>query len=324
MTKKEITIGTRGSKLALWQANHVKSELFKKDPSVFIKIEIIKTKGDKILDVPLAAVGGKGLFVKEIEEALLNGSIDMAVHSMKDMPAEIPEGLCIGSIPEREDPSDVLISKNGIPLSGLSRGASVGTSSLRRSAQLLHTRPDIHIVPLRGNIDTRIKKLDNENLDAVILANAGVKRMNYEEKVSERLDHSIMLPAVGQGALCIETRENDSFIKPFAAMLDHEETHSIVTGERAFLHRLEGSCQVPVAALGRIEKDMFTIEGLVADLDGKTIIRDSCSGSVDDAREIGVALADKLLGMGAGDILKNLTADQSDQGDQDNQDNQKI
>lgn len=313
MIKKEIIIGTRGSQLALWQANHIKSEIFKKDPSVSIKIEIIKTKGDKILDVPLAAVGGKGLFVKEIEEALLDGRIDMAVHSMKDMPAEIPEGLCIGSVPEREDPGDVLISKNGIPLSGLSRGARVGTSSLRRSAQLRHARPDIHIVPLRGNIDTRIKKLESEDLDAVILANAGVKRMNYAEKVSERLDHSIMLPAVGQGALCIETRENDSFITPFAAMLDHEETHSVVTGERAFLHRLEGSCQVPVAALGRIEKDMFTIEGLVADLDGKKIIRDSCSGSLDDARAIGVALADKLLGMGAGEILANLTADQGDQ-----------
>ena len=311
MGEKEITIGTRGSKLALWQANYIKTSLLDKDPSISIKIEIIKTKGDKILDVPLAAVGGKGLFVKEIEEALLDGRIDMAVHSMKDMPAEIPEGLCIGSVPEREDPCDVLISKAGTPLSGLKRGANIGTSSLRRSAQLRHIRPDIHIVPLRGNIDTRIKKLDTENLDAVILAGAGVKRMNYEEKVSERLDFSIMLPAVGQGALCIETRNDDLFISPFAEMLDHQDTHSVVKGERAFLKRLEGSCQVPVAALGRIENSVFAIEGLVADLDGGTVIRESLKGPIEGAEETGIALADKLLEMGAGDILRNLTADRS-------------
>ena len=311
MGEKEITIGTRGSKLALWQANYIKTSLLDKDPSISIKIEIIKTKGDKILDVPLAAVGGKGLFVKEIEEALLDGRIDMAVHSMKDMPAEIPEGLCIGSVPEREDPCDVLISKAGTPLSGLKQGANIGTSSLRRSAQLRHIRPDIHIVPLRGNIDTRIKKLDTENLDAVILAGAGVKRMNYEEKVSERLDFSIMLPAVGQGALCIETRNDDLFISPFAEMLDHQDTHSVVKGERAFLKRLEGSCQVPVAALGRIENSVFAIEGLVADLDGRTVIRESLKGPIEGAEETGIALADKLLDMGAGDILRNLTADRS-------------
>ena len=311
MGKKEITIGTRGSKLALWQANYIKAALLDKDPSISIAIRIIKTKGDKILDVPLAAVGGKGLFVKEIEEALLDGRIDMAVHSMKDMPADIPGGLCIGSVPEREDPCDVLISKNGTPLSGLRRGAKVGTSSLRRSAQLRHTRPDIRIVPLRGNIDTRIKKLDTENLDAVILAHAGVKRMNYEEKVSERLDFSVMLPAVGQGALCVETRTDDSFISPFADMLDHAETHSVVKGERAFLHRLEGSCQVPVAALGRIVNDVFTIEGLVADLDGETVIRENMSGPVEASEETGVALADKLLDMGAGEILNHLTTGRS-------------
>ena len=307
MSKKEITIGTRGSRLALWQANHIKSALSEKDPSVSIEIEIIKTKGDKILDVPLAAVGGKGLFVKEIEEALLDGRIDIAVHSMKDMPAEIPEGLCIGGVPEREDPGDVLISKNDVPFSRLNRKARIGTSSLRRAAQLRHARPDIAIVSLRGNIDTRIKKLDTEKLDAVILAYAGVRRMNYESRVSERFDYSVMLPAVGQGALCIEIRENDSLIKPLAAMLDHEETHSVVKGERAFLHRLEGSCQVPVAAVGKIVKNIFTIEGLVADLEGKTIIRDSCSGPADDPEKTGVVLAEKLLDMGAGDILKNLT-----------------
>jgi len=307
MSKKEITIGTRGSRLALWQANHIKSALSEKDPSVSIEIKIIKTKGDKILDVPLAVVGGKGLFVKEIEEALLDGRIDIAVHSMKDMPAEIPEGLCIGGVPEREDPGDVLISKNDVPFSRLNRKARIGTSSLRRAAQLRYARPDIKIVSLRGNIDTRIKKLDTENLDAVILAYAGVRRMNYESRVSERFDYSVMLPAVGQGALCIEIRENDSLIKPLSAMLDHGDTHAIVKGERAFLHRLEGSCQVPVAAVGRIAKHIFILEGLVADVEGKMIIRDSFSGSADDPEKTGVALAEKLLDMGAGDILKNLT-----------------
>ncbi len=310
MSKKEITIGARGSRLALWQANHIKSALSEKDPSISISIKAIKTKGDKILDVPLAAVGGKGLFVKEIEEALLDGRIDIAVHSMKDMPAEIPEGLCIGAVPEREDPGDVLISNNNAPFSRLNLNARIGTSSLRRAAQLRYARPDITIVSLRGNIDTRIKKLDTEKLDAIILAYAGVKRMNYESRVIERLDYSVMLPAVGQGALCIETRENDSLINPLVAMLDHGETHSVIKGERAFLHRLEGSCQVPVAAVGKIVKNIFSLEGLVADLEGKTIIRDSCSGSADDPEKTGVALAEKLFDMGAGDILKNLTADE--------------
>lgn len=311
MKKRDIIIGTRGSRLALWQANHIKSALSEKDPSVSIRIEVIKTKGDKILDVPLAVVGGKGLFVKEIEEALLDGRIDIAVHSMKDMPAEIPEGLCIGCVPEREDPDDVLISRDDVLFADLKPEARIGTSSLRRAAQLLHARTDLNIVSLRGNIDTRLRKLDTENLDAIILAYAGVRRMNYESRISERLDYALMLPAAGQGALCIEIREDDREIQPFVALLDHKDTHLAVRGERAFLHHLEGSCQVPIAAAGKIENNQLIMDGLVADLDGRTIIRDTSTGPADRPEPTGVTLAEKLLDRGACDILKQLTTGES-------------
>ena len=304
--ERKIKIGTRGSKLALWQAGWVQSALYKKDPLLSVEIEIIKTKGDKILDVPLAMVGGKGLFVKEIEEALLDGRIDLAVHSMKDMPAEIPDGLCIGAVPKREAPQDVLISQKGLLFSELSTGASIGTSSLRRSAQLLHVRPDLSILPLRGNLDTRLKKVEAGDMDAVILAAAGVKRLGFESRITEYLDEDIMLPAVGQGALCIETRENDPAIKPLIAALDHEQTRKVVSGERAFLCRLEGGCQVPIAAHGKIENNIFTLSGLVATIDGKVIIKDTMSGPVDEAESIGIQLAESLISMGAKKILEDL------------------
>lgn len=304
--ERKITIGTRGSKLALWQARWVHEALCKKDSFLSVEIEIIKTKGDKILDVPLAMVGGKGLFVKEIEEALLDGRIDLAVHSMKDMPAEIPDGLCIGAVPEREAPQDVLISQKGLLFSELSTGASLGTSSLRRSAQLLHLRPDLTILPLRGNLDTRLKKVEAGDMDAVILAAAGVKRLGFESRITEYLDEDIMLPAVGQGALCIETRENDPVIKPLIAALDHEQTRKVVSGERAFLCRLEGGCQIPIAAHGKIENNIFTLSGLVATIDGKVIIRDTMSGPLDEAESIGIQLAESLISMGAKKILDDL------------------
>jgi len=304
--KKSIKIGTRGSKLALWQANWVKSAITAINPSLSVDLIIIKTKGDKILDVPLAKVGGKGLFVKEIEEALLNRRIDLAVHSMKDMPAEIPDGLCIGAIPERENHKDVLLSKNDLLFSELKSGSSVGTSSLRRSAQLRHTRPDLVILPLRGNLDTRLKKLETENMDAIILAAAGVKRLNFESRITEYLDENVMLPAVGQGALCIEIRENDTEIEPIVAALDHQKTRSAVMGERAFSNRLEGGCQVPIAALGKIEKNIFTMSGLVADVDGKTLLKKTLAGPVEQSETIGVKLADSLLSMGAKTILENI------------------
>jgi hydroxymethylbilane synthase len=251
-------------------------------------------------------VGGKGLFVKEIEEAIINGHIDLAVHSMKDMPADIPEGLCIGAVPEREAPQDVLISQKNQLLSELNTGANIGTSSLRRAAQLRNIRPDIHILPLRGNLDTRLRKLATENLDAVILAAAGVKRLNLENKITEYLDEDIMLPAVGQGALCIEIRENNPQIANIVNDLDHPHTHTAVTGERAFLGHLEGGCQVPIAAHGKIEGNTFKLTGLVADLDGRTVIRETVSGSPAQSETIGIELAERLLSKGAKTILENI------------------
>ena len=306
---KTLKIGTRGSKLALWQANWVKSALEVKHPFLSIELETITTKGDKILDVPLAKVGGKGLFVKEIEEALLDGRIDLAVHSMKDMPGEIPKGLCIGAIPQREIPQDVLISSSKKRLSKLGPGARIGTSSLRRRAQLLHARPDLVILPLRGNLDTRLKKLDTENLDAIILAAAGVKRLGLENRITEYLDENIMLPAVGQGALCIEVRQNDPLVEPIVASLEHPQTRAIVLGERAFLNRLEGGCQVPIAAYGKIDKNIFTLAGLVATVDGKTLIKETLAGSGDSSEKIGTELADRLIDMGAMNIIDNLKTD---------------
>jgi hydroxymethylbilane synthase len=301
-----IKIGTRGSKLALWQANWVKSVLQEKFPQHNVELIIIKTQGDKILDVPLAKVGGKGLFVKEIEHALLTRNIDIAVHSMKDMPAEIPDGLCIGAVPERENPSDVFISQSGLRFEKLASGSIIGTSSLRRGAQLRHERPDIVIQPLRGNLDTRLKKLDSENLDAIVLAAAGVKRLNLEHKITEYLDPNIILPAIGQGALCIEIRNGDAKIGSLVESMDHEATRTVVKGERAFLNRLEGGCQVPIAGYGKIKKEQLTLTGLVAEIDGTQVIKGENSGPLDSAEAIGIDLAEELLARGAGEILQKL------------------
>ncbi|MDM8552058.1 hydroxymethylbilane synthase [Desulfobacterales bacterium HSG2] len=315
MMGRIIKIGTRGSKLALWQANWVRSAIMRSRAGLSekegVELVIIKTKGDKILDVPLAKVGGKGLFVKEIEEALLDGRIDIAVHSMKDMPSEIPDGLHIGAVPERETPQDVLISENRVLFDKLPPGAHIGTSSLRRAAQILSARPDIVILPLRGNLDTRLRKLTTENLDAIILAAAGVKRLGLEDHITEYLDESIMLPAVGQGALCIETRENDPEIGPIVSELDHQETRTVVMGERAFLHRLEGGCQVPIAAHGKIEGDQFVLVGLVAGVSGHPMFRVTHSGPASESESVGVELADRLLKMGARDILEKLKTEQT-------------
>jgi len=306
---KTLKIGTRGSRLALWQANWVKTALEAEDPSLSIELVIIKTKGDKILDVPLAKVGGKGLFVKEIEDSLLNENIDLAVHSMKDMPAQIPQGLCIAAIPQREDPKDVLISKDNRRFSELPAGAIVGTGSLRRKAQLLFARPDLVVAPLRGNIDTRLKKLETENLDAIILAAAGVKRMGFENKATEYLDENIMLPAVGQGALCIEIRQNDPLVGPVVAGLEDSKTRAVIRGERAFSERLEGGCQVPIAAHGTIHNNLFTLSGLVASVDGKTLYKHAMQGPENESATIGLELAERLISMGAKTIIDNLKAD---------------
>jgi hydroxymethylbilane synthase len=303
-----VVIGTRGSKLALWQAEWVRSAIRQRFPGVAVELSVIKTQGDKILDVPLAKVGGKGLFVKEIEDALLQGRADVAVHSMKDMPSEIPAGLVIGAVPERETPTDVLLSRNGLPLRELPAGSVIGTSSLRRAAQLRHLRPDLEVVPLRGNVETRIRKLDTDPLTAVVLAAAGIKRLGLEHRVTEHLDDERMLPAVGQGALCIEIREQDPRVGPMVAALDHPATRTVVSGERAFLKRLQGGCQVPIAGHGRLDGAHFTLTGLVADVDGGTVIKHLLSGPASAAERIGIELAEILLSRGADEILKNLTS----------------
>lgn len=301
--KDRLVIGTRGSKLALWQANWVKERLCESFTQLEVNLTVIKTKGDKILDVPLAKVGGKGLFVKEIEDAILNGRVDLAVHSMKDMPAKIPAGLCIGAVPKRENPADVLISKDNQKLDQLKYGAKVGTSSLRRAAQLLYMRSDLKITPLRGNLDTRLRKLSSEDLDAIVLAAAGVNRLGLKGHISQLLDHETMLPAVGQGALCIEMRQNDPMVSRFVAALDDPDTRRVVLGERAFLNRLEGGCQIPVAGHGRIEKGRFVIDGLVAETDGTVMIRETLSGPLAESETIGIKLAESLLERGADEIL---------------------
>jgi hydroxymethylbilane synthase len=314
-----IRIGTRGSKLALWQAHWVKDTLEKTNAEIACELVIIKTKGDKIVDVPLAKVGGKGLFVKEIEEALLDGRIDLAVHSMKDMPAEIPPGLCIAAVPERGQPQDALVTRKsgrnsgrdggqdtGGGIDALPQGARVGTSSLRRSAQLRHLRPDLDICGLRGNLDTRLKKLESEALDAIVLAAAGLKRLGYADRIDALLDEDTMLPAVGQGALCIESRRGDSRLAPLMKKIDHAPTRTVVTAERAFLHRLEGGCQVPIAGHGLLTGDRLTLTGLVAGLDGQTLIKERLSASPSDPQSLGRRLADRLLERGAKTLLEEL------------------
>ena len=303
-----LKIGTRGSKLALWQANWVKSALNEKLPRQSIELVTIKTKGDKILDVPLADVGGKGLFVKEIEQALVDRRIDLAVHSMKDMPSEIPPGLCIGAIPLRENPWDVFISKKGLKFSNLEPGIVIGTSSLRRAAQLQHARADIVIRPLRGNLDTRLRKLETEDLDAIVLAAAGVIRLNLQDRITEYFNNEIMLPAVGQGALCIEIRQNDPDVEAMVSALDHAPTRTIVTGERAFLKRLEGGCQIPIAGHGKIENGRYMLTGLVAGINETTLIKDTMTGPIESSESVGIKLAEQLLQQGADKILEQLKA----------------
>jgi len=301
-----MRIGTRGSQLALWQARWVQKAIGRLFPEQTIELKVIKTQGDKILDVPLARVGGKGLFVKEIEEALMDGSIDLAVHSMKDMPAELPRGLCIGAVPRRENPLDALIT-NGYPsFEALPEGARVGTSSLRRAAQLLGRRPDLTIVPLRGNLDTRLRKLTATDLDAVVLAAAGLHRLDMADRITEYLDPAVMMPAVGQGALCIEHRDQDPATGPLLSLLDHVPSHIAVTAERAFLRRLEGGCQIPIAAHARIESDRLILAGLVAEIDGSRIITSTLTGDGRNAAAIGTQLAQTLIDQGADTILESI------------------
>ncbi len=307
--EKTIRIGTRGSQLALWQARWVQTQINQNWPDTTTDLVIIKTTGDKITDVPLAKVGGKGLFVKEIEEALLDGRIDIAVHSMKDMPSEIPPGLCIGAVPRRENPLDALVSEQYGSIDGLPQGARLGTSSLRRAAQLLHRRPDLSIVPLRGNLDTRLKKLVNTDLDAIVLASAGLRRLGMADRITAYIEPEIMLPAVGQGALCIESRTDDKDIGPIVSDLNHARSHIAVQAERAFSQHLEGGCQVPIAAYATVDSEQLQVSGLVAELDGRQVLKETMEGAIDQAAAIGLKLAENLLAQGAGSILERLMQD---------------
>lgn len=306
LLKKKIVIGTRGSQLALWQANWVKSELEKRYPEIEVSLEKIKTTGDKILDVPLSKVGGKGLFVKEIEEALLDKRVHLAVHSMKDVPTFFPAGLHLRCITKREDPRDAVFSRSGVKLFDLPKGARIGTASLRRQSQILKHRPDFEIVSLRGNLDSRLRKLDEGQFDAIILAGAGVKRLGWDGKITELLSPEVSLPAIGQGALGIETHTDDAYINDLVAFFDHPETSYAVRSERALLKRLEGGCQVPIAAYGELSGDTLKLTGLVASTDGKTIIKDALTGPKEKAEAMGVELAERLLRNGAYEILKDL------------------
>ncbi|MGK7345237.1 MAG: hydroxymethylbilane synthase [Candidatus Nitrospinota bacterium M3_3B_026] len=300
----DIRIGTRSSALAMWQAKWVKSRLEQKHEGIVVEIVGIKTKGDKILDVPLAKVGGKGLFVKEIENAITDGRVDMAVHSMKDVPTELPGGLDIAVISEREDPRDAFIAREVKSFGELPRGAVVGTSSLRRQTQVLNRRPDLRVVTLRGNVNTRIRKLHDERMDGIILAASGIRRMEMEDVVTEYLSVEDSLPAVGQGALGIEAKTDDVKTRSLIEFLDHPETRAAVEAERAFLARLEGGCQVPIAAHAVIKGEKVTLEGLVGAIDGSVIYRDSMSSHVCEREALGTRLAEELLGRGARAVLE--------------------
>ncbi|HEX8473430.1 MAG TPA: hydroxymethylbilane synthase [Pyrinomonadaceae bacterium] len=311
--KNHLIIGSRGSKLALWQAEWVRARLVGVEPTAEVRIEIIKTSGDVMRDVPLAVIGGQGVFTKELEEALLDGRIDIAVHSLKDLPTIIPDALAITAIAEREDARDALVLREGASqtfssLRDLPEGASVGTSSLRRAAQLKHLRPDLSIKDLRGNVDTRLRKLDAGEYDAVILASAGLRRLGFERRISAFISVEEMLPAVGQGALGVETRAGDEDTNRIVARLNHEPTRAACTAERALLRALGGGCQVPIAAHATSDgAQKMRLEALAADVSGEHVIRDAIEGDVQDAERMGAKLAAMLLERGADRLLAGLT-----------------
>jgi len=307
MAKKVLRIATRASALALWQAEWVKSELEKRFPEMYVTLTKIKTKGDKILDVPLAMVGGKGLFTKELQESMLRNETDIAVHSMKDVPTYFPEGLGLRCITEREDVRDIVILRPGVSTwKELPQGARIGTSALRRKSQLLHIRPDLQMVDIRGNVQTRIRKLTEDNLDAVILASAGMKRLGFEKQISEYLPVDVSIPAIGQGALGIESRVDDDETNSLIDFFNHAESDWAVRGERAFLRRLEGGCQVPIACHGTISGDQLTLTGFVSDCEGVRCLKKVITGHVDECEKLGTSLADDLLIQGAGEILNEV------------------
>jgi hydroxymethylbilane synthase len=308
MNKKLIRIATRESLLALWQADYVATALKSAHPGLEVEIIKMKSKGDKILDVPLAKVGGKGLFTKELEEGLLAGDADIAVHSMKDVPMELPEGLHLPVICPREDPRDAFVSNTYNSFDSLPEGSVVGTSSMRRQCQLLAKRPDLEIKFLRGNVQTRLRKLDEGEYDAIILAGAGLKRLEQEHRITELLDITTLLPACGQGAVGIECRVDDDDVNLLLMALNDNKTQARVLAERAMNRRLEGGCQVPIGGYAELDHGVIVLHGLVGRPDGTEIISGSVSGFPEAAEELGNVLAEDLLARGAGDILTEVYA----------------
>jgi hydroxymethylbilane synthase len=307
---QRLTIATRGSQLALWQANHIRDCLLALNQDLEIELSIIHTKGDKILDVPLSQVGGKGLFVKEIEEALLSKEADLAVHSIKDVPMVLPDGLTLGAVPKRAPFTDCLCSEKYDSLDALPKGAVVGTSSLRRQAQLLGLRPDLKIVSLRGNVDTRLRKLKEGQFDAIVLASAGLERLGLSAAHMCSLSPENFVPAVGQGALGIECRADDAAVLSLLSQLNDEHTRTCVEAERGFLLGLDGGCQVPIGAHARLLEDgALELDGLVAEVDGSAILRRKKQGKASEAHELGLSLAKELLQAGAEQILARLYSD---------------
>jgi hydroxymethylbilane synthase len=304
--KSNIVIGTRASKLALWQAEYVASLIREIAPGAHVELKRIVTTGDKILDVPLAKIGGKGLFTKELENAMLAGEIDLAVHSLKDVPTELPDGLFLSAILERSDPFDAFVSNRFEDFSSLPEGACVGTSSLRRRAQLLRRRPDLRIEDLRGNIDTRLRKLDEGQYDAIVLAAAGLKRLGWGDRIAGTFDAKTCLPAVGQGVLAIESREGDEQISLLMQKLDHLPTRWTVTAERSFLAAVQGGCQVPVAVYGSLAEERLQLRALILSLDGKRFVDDCISGRPEEALEIGREMASRLMAAGGNEILQEI------------------
>lgn len=302
---RTLTIGSRGSLLALWQANFVANQLKTLAP-VEIEIKKIKTTGDKILDAPLAKIGDKGLFVKEIEIALSAGEVDLAVHSSKDLPTELPADLTIEAVLKRQDPRDALISRTGEKLLDLPSGAIIGTSSLRRKAQLLNRRRDFRFVDVRGNLDTRLRKMTEGEFDAIVLASAGLDRMEWSERITERIPEDLCLPAVGQGAIAVEIRAGDKETAALVGQLNHENTFSEIAAERALMKRLEGGCQVPIGALARVSDGHLKLDGVIASLDGSQIYRNQVAGPASQAEELGRKLAEFLLDAGGDKILEKI------------------
>lgn len=305
MSQDSIRIATRESALAIWQAEHVRVQLGSLHPGLAVELVPMTTRGDRILDSPLARVGGKGLFVKELEQAMLDGRADIAVHSMKDVPVDFPDGLELAAVLEREDPRDAFLSNTCATLDELPQGARVGTSSLRRQCQLHSLRPDLEILDLRGNVNTRLAKLDAGNYDAIILACAGLKRLGFDKRIRQVLGPDLILPAIGQGAIGIECRSDDARVKTLIASLADEATSIRVKCERAMNARLMGGCQVPIAGFAELEEQNLVLRGLVGSPDGTEIVRGEVKGTASEAEELGIRLAEELLSRGADKILRN-------------------